>query len=73
MIRLIEAKMKTFERSGQSDSCFIDIAVDFLKRYTDKCHHGKEEDVFSRMRDGVKLYPRHSEIEDKKFLFYLYP
>jgi hemerythrin-like domain-containing protein len=27
------------------DPVFIDTAVDFLRIYADKCHHGKEEDI----------------------------
>jgi len=28
------------------DPVFIDQAVDFLSTYADRCHHGKEEDIF---------------------------
>jgi hemerythrin-like domain-containing protein len=27
---------------------FIDIAVDFIRTYADRCHHGKEEDILFR-------------------------
>ncbi|MGQ9689523.1 MAG: hemerythrin domain-containing protein [Desulfobaccales bacterium] len=27
------------------DPVFIDVAVDFLRTYADRCHHGKEEDI----------------------------
>lgn len=27
------------------DGIFIDIAVDFLRTYADRCHHGKEEEI----------------------------
>ncbi len=27
------------------DPVFIDTAVDFLRTYADRCHHGKEEDI----------------------------
>ena len=27
------------------DPVFIDVAVDFMRTYADRCHHGKEEDI----------------------------
>jgi hemerythrin-like domain-containing protein len=27
------------------DPVFIDMAVDFMRTYADRCHHGKEEDI----------------------------
>jgi hemerythrin-like domain-containing protein len=27
---------------------FIDTAVDFIRTYADRCHHGKEEDILFR-------------------------
>jgi hemerythrin-like domain-containing protein len=30
---------------GQVDPVFIDVAVDFIRTYADRTHHGKEEDI----------------------------
>ena len=34
------------------DPVFIDVAVDFIRTYADRCHHGKEEDIlFAELAD----------------------
>ena len=50
--RLIEQMLKmvshTFERVRQAhsiDPYFVDTAVDFIRVYADRTHHGKEEDI----------------------------
>ena len=36
------------------DPVFIDTAVDFIRTYADRCHHGKEEDLlFKALPDGT--------------------
>jgi hemerythrin-like domain-containing protein len=38
------------ERDGQLDRASADQALEFLRLFADRCHHGKEEDVlFARM------------------------
>lgn len=61
---------------------FVDITVDFIRVYADKCHHGKEKDILFRdlqkknLSDEHKriikelitdFYPKHIEKEDKHF------
>ena len=48
MIRVIETRMETVGRDSESDVLFIDRAVDFIRTYADRCHHGKEEDILFR-------------------------
>jgi hemerythrin-like domain-containing protein len=50
--RLIERMIELLgERSGEAmkreeiDPAFIDTAVDFIRTYADRTHHGKEEDI----------------------------
>lgn len=38
---------------------FIDIAVDFIRTYADKTHHGKEEDILFRECARKDLSPEH--------------
>jgi len=45
MIRILE-KMSDRLRSGEKvDPLHLERAVDFIKIFADKCHHGKEEDL----------------------------
>jgi hemerythrin-like domain-containing protein len=48
MIRLIELRGKQMEGDGKFNGDFIDIAVDFVRIYADRTHHGKEEDILFR-------------------------
>ena len=52
MIEIIKQKIKEIKTTGQVEPVFIDVAVDFIKIYADKTHHGKEEDIL--FRDCIK-------------------
>jgi hemerythrin-like domain-containing protein len=41
------------------DPVFIDSAVDFLRTYADRCHHGKEEDLLFAALASKELSPEH--------------
>ncbi len=44
------------------DPVFIDTAVDFIRTYADRCHHGKEEDLLFKALEGKELSPEHRQI-----------
>jgi hemerythrin-like domain-containing protein len=48
MIAIVRREVDKAEREGVIDPAFIDTAVDFIRTYADKCHHGKEEDILFR-------------------------
>jgi hemerythrin-like domain-containing protein len=48
MIAVIRKEVDRAESEGNIDPAFIDTAVDFIRTYADKCHHGKEEDILFR-------------------------
>jgi len=41
------------------DPVFIDRITDFFRSYSDRCHHGKEEDILFRALAEKPLSPRH--------------
>ena len=45
MIKLIDNEIKRLDSGGKPDNHFIDIAIDFIRTYADRTHHGKEEDI----------------------------
>jgi hemerythrin-like domain-containing protein len=47
------------------DPVFIDIAVDFMRTYADRCHHGKEEDILFAELDKKPLPPDLKQIRDE--------
>lgn len=43
------------------DPVFIDTAVDFMRTYADRCHHGKEEDILFAELAKKDLAPEHRQ------------
>jgi hemerythrin-like domain-containing protein len=44
------------------DPVFIDTAVDFIRTYADRCHHGKEEDILFAALAQKDLSQEHREL-----------
>jgi hemerythrin-like domain-containing protein len=60
MIRVIGIELIRIEETGKVNPEFVDVAVDFIKTYTDSCHHGKEEDILFR---DLMLKPLSGELK----------
>ena len=45
MIKVMKAEAASIGKTGTVRPEFIDEAVDFIRVYADRCHHGKEEDI----------------------------
>jgi hemerythrin-like domain-containing protein len=48
MISLIKEALNKIETTQKVDPLFVDAAVDFIRMYADRTHHGKEEDILFR-------------------------
>ncbi|MCD1294043.1 cation-binding protein [Methanocella sp. CWC-04] len=48
MITLVKEQLREIKETGTLDLLFIDAAVDFMRTYADRTHHGKEEDILFR-------------------------
>ena len=48
MIRQIQNVLRQIESTKEVDPLFVDTAVDFIRTYADRTHHGKEEDILFR-------------------------
>jgi hemerythrin-like domain-containing protein len=44
------------------DPVFIDTAVDFMRTYADRCHHGKEEDILFAALAKKDLTPEQRQV-----------
>ncbi len=62
MIRRIKRELETIDRTQEVDVLFIDRAVDFIRTYADRCHHGKEEDILFRELEKKPLTPEQKRI-----------
>ncbi len=61
MLLVIKGILAKMESKHKVDPVFVDIAVDFIRVYADRTHHGKEEDILFRELNKKALTP-----EDKQ-------
>jgi hemerythrin-like domain-containing protein len=62
MIRIMSKELDKIEQKGEVDLAFIETAIDFIRNYADKRHHGKEEDILFRDLDKKQLAIEHKRI-----------
>ena len=55
MIAVMKTKTERMKRENNIDVNFIDSAVNFIKTYADRCHHGKEEAILFRDMKKIDL------------------
>jgi len=48
MLNVIQRALEQAEKTQAIDPYFVDTAVDFIRVYADRTHHGKEEDIMFR-------------------------
>ncbi|MFX1419240.1 MAG: hemerythrin domain-containing protein [Promethearchaeota archaeon] len=65
MIELMKKEIEKMKKHNKANPLFIDIAVDFIRMYADKTHHGKEEDILFRDLEKKVLSPNHNKIMDE--------
>lgn len=59
MLALLEKEKDAMKASGKVHIDFLTAAVDFLRVYSDKIHHGKEEDILFRGLSAKPLSIEH--------------
>ena len=65
MIALIRLKTTRAEATGVADVRFVDAAVDFVRVYADRLHHGKEEGILFRELAAKPLSDEHRRVMDE--------
>lgn len=55
MIHVVNHAIELVERTKTIDPVFVDLAVDFIRTYADRTHHGKEEDILFRKLETRSL------------------
>ena len=63
MLSVISLALSEIESRRKVDPVFVDTAVDFIKVYADRTHHGKEEEILFKELKNKPLSP-----EDRKAL-----
>ena len=62
MLSLLRDALSTIETKQAIDPVFVDTAVDFIRMYADRTHHGKEEDILFRDLDKRSLSPEDRRV-----------
>jgi hemerythrin-like domain-containing protein len=62
MISAIKEEVRLLKLKKDANPVFIDLVVDFLRTYADRCHHGKEEEILFRALEKKKLSPEHKKM-----------
>ena len=62
MLLVIKKALAKIESEHKIDPVFVDIAVDFIRVYADRTHHGKEEDIFFRELNNKPLNDKDRQI-----------
>ena len=65
MLNVIQKKVESVEKTQSLDPYFVDIAVDFLRVYADRTHHGKEEEIMFRALREKRLSDEDRQMMDE--------
>ena len=65
MIKVMDSKMAKMKTGRKADPAFIETAVDFIRTYADRCHHGKEEDILFRELRKRAISQEHKKIMEE--------
>jgi len=65
MIKVMKGEVEAMGREGNAKPQFIDGAVDFIRTYADRCHHGKEEDILFRLLSQKPISDHHREVVEE--------
>ena len=59
MIDVMREELTMIEKERKLSPEFLEMAVDFIRTYADRCHHGKEEDILFRELGAKNLKDEH--------------
>lgn len=65
MIGLMSSQLERIKKENQADPDLLAGAIDFLRTYADKCHHGKEEDILFKALGKKDISDEHEAVMNK--------
>ena len=65
MLSVVRKVLAEIESKHRIDPVFVDTAVDFIRVYADRTHHGKEEDILFRELNNKKLNTKDKQIMEE--------
>ena len=72
MIAKIQDMLALAAQTKKIDPLFVDIAVDFIRTYADRTHHGKEEDILFRDLNNKELSDVDRKVMDELIEEHIY-
>jgi len=57
MMHPLRQAVEAGRREGRVGLRFVELVVDFIRTYADRCHHGKEEDILFKALEPRPLTP----------------
>lgn len=64
-IGLMKQELERLRGENHVNTRFVDRAIDFIRTYADRCHHGKEEDVLFRELRKKSISGTHERMLDE--------
>lgn len=61
MVGLLNEEIKQMDETNKVNTEFLMIAIDFIRTYADRTHHGKEEDILFRELAKKQLSQEHQK------------
>jgi hemerythrin-like domain-containing protein len=65
MLSIFKGVLEHIEATQEVDPVFVDTAVDFIRIYADRTHHGKEEEILFRELSKRSLSPEDRRCMDE--------
>lgn len=65
MLNVVRHTLEGVEQAQLIDPCFVDTAVDFIRVYADRTHHGKEEEILFRDLREKELSGQDRQLMDE--------
>jgi len=62
MVALLNEQLRQISKKNKVDTEFLTVAIDFIRTYADRTHHGKEEDILFRELAKKQLSQEHKRI-----------
>ena len=72
MLAVVKEELGRITAKNRADIIFIDTAVDFIRTYADRTHHGKEEDILFRDLSLKKISDEHKKITQELINDHIY-
>jgi hemerythrin-like domain-containing protein len=61
MVNLLNEELKQMAEKNRVNAEFLMVAIDFIRTYADRTHHGKEEDILFRELAKKRLSQEHQK------------